>query len=234
MLVPNRDIGIQAQGDLLGNRLFYAGGIVNGIPDGASLTSELDTNDSKDFAGRVVLQPFRSVNTPAGTLNGFGFQLGGSAGRQSGSLPTFKTSAGQTFFSYAATAAADGERRRLSPALFYYYKAFGGFAEYMRSTQSVARPEVATDVRNQAWNTTATYLLTGEPAGERGVQPQSTSIRGRALGRDATGRPLYALTSIAIFSRLDWLQPTASRPTKVVHCSEPIGTRTIHQDLWNI
>ena len=34
-LVPNRDIGVQAQGDLFGNKVFYAGGIFNGIPDGS-------------------------------------------------------------------------------------------------------------------------------------------------------------------------------------------------------
>jgi phosphate-selective porin OprO/OprP len=60
----------------------------------------------------------------------------------------------------------------VTPALFYYYKAFGGFAEYMRSTQSVSRPDVAADVRNQGWDITGSFLLTGEAAGERGVQPR--------------------------------------------------------------
>src|SRR5262245_40700561 len=171
-LVPNRDIGIQAQGDLFGNKVFYAGGVFNGIPDGSSLSSELDTNDSKDFAGRIVVQPFRSTQNPSSVLGGLGFQIGGSNGQQNGTLPTFKTSVGQTFFSYVNGASASGDRRRVTPALFYYYKAFGGFAEYMRSTQSVSRPDIATEVRNQGWDITASYLLTGEAAGERGVQPK--------------------------------------------------------------
>src|SRR5262245_50923089 len=119
-LLPNRDIGVQAQGDLLGNKLFYDAGVFNGIPDGTSLSSEIDTNDSKDLAGRVVLQPFRSANTPTGRLNGFGFQIGGSTGRQNGTLPTFKTSVGQTFFSYSTGSVASGDRRRVTPSLFYY------------------------------------------------------------------------------------------------------------------
>src|SRR5216684_4602029 len=51
-LVPNRDIGVQVQGDL-SQKLFYAAGIVNGTPDGSSSTTELDTNNTKDLAGRV-------------------------------------------------------------------------------------------------------------------------------------------------------------------------------------
>jgi len=171
-LVPNRDIGIQAQGDLFGNKVFYAGGIFNGIPDGSSLSSELDTNDSKDFAGRFVVQPFRSARNPSNILNGLGFQIGGSSGRQNGTLPTFKTSVGQTFFSYVNGTSANGDRHRVTPALFYYYKAFGGFAEYVHSTQSVSRPDIATNVRNQGWDIATSFLLTGEAAGERGVQPK--------------------------------------------------------------
>src|SRR5207249_11538072 len=101
---------------------------------------------SKDLAGRVVLQPFRSDGTSAGALNGLGFQVGGSTGRQIGALPSFKTSVGQTYFSYDTTATASGQRRRLSPAVFYYYKRFGAFGEYMRSTQAVARDGAQTNV----------------------------------------------------------------------------------------
>jgi phosphate-selective porin OprO/OprP len=173
-LVPNRDIGIQAQGDLAGGKLFYAGGVFNGIPDGSSSTTELDTNNAKDLAGRIVAQPFRSAKTPAGPLNGLGFQVGGSTGRQIGALPSFRTSVGQTYFSYAANVTASGVRNRVSPAVFYYFKWFGAFAEYMRSTQPVARGGVDTDITNQAWEVTASVVLTGEAASDRGVRPKNT------------------------------------------------------------
>jgi phosphate-selective porin OprO/OprP len=170
-LVPNRDIGIQAQGDVGGGKLFYAAGVFNGIPDGTSSTTELDTNNSKDLAGRVLVQPFKSAQAPA-VLNGLGFQVGGSVERQVGALPSFKTSVGQTYFSYNNAAAASGVRKRVSPAVFYYYKSFGGFAEYMRSAQPVARDGVQTRVTNQAWEVTASILVTGEAASYTGVRPK--------------------------------------------------------------
>jgi phosphate-selective porin OprO/OprP len=168
-LVPNRDVGFQVQGDL-SPRFYYAAGIFNGVPDASSSTTDVDPNNRKDFAGRFVWQPFRSA-PPAGALNGLGLQIGGSAGNQAGPLPSFRTSVGQTYFSYAAGAAARGDRRRLSPAVFYYYKSFGVFAEYMRSTQAVTRAGTGADVTNQAWDVTGSIVLTGEPAGDRGVRP---------------------------------------------------------------
>src|SRR4051794_18143005 len=45
-LVPNRDIGFQGQGDV-SPRFSYAGGVFNGVPDGASSTADVDTNGSK-------------------------------------------------------------------------------------------------------------------------------------------------------------------------------------------
>ena len=86
-----------------------------------------------------MVQPFRTT-TPAGALNGLGFQIGGSIGKQAGALPAFRTSVGQTYFSYAT--GADGRRhdaRGITPALFYYYKSLGAFGEYVRSTQEVTR-----------------------------------------------------------------------------------------------
>jgi phosphate-selective porin OprO/OprP len=162
-LVPNRDIGVQVQGDLT-PKVFYAGGVFNGIPDGASSTTDLDTNNSKDLAGRVVIQPFRSPEAPARALNGLGFQVGGSNGRQSGALPSFKTSVGQTYFLYASGVSAAGARSRVSPAVFYFYKSFGGFAEYMRSAQVIATSGAATRVVNAAWEVTGSFLVTGETA----------------------------------------------------------------------
>jgi hypothetical protein len=64
-LIPNRDVGIQAQGDLLGGKLTYSGGLFNGVPDGTNSTADVDANNAKDFAGRIVVMPFRSTRTPA-------------------------------------------------------------------------------------------------------------------------------------------------------------------------
>jgi phosphate-selective porin OprO and OprP len=170
-LVPNRDVGFQVIGDL-SPRLSYAGGVFNGVPDGTSSTSDVDANNGKDVAGRVVWQPFRSSGTPARALNSLGFQIGGSIGSQTGTLPSFRTSVGQTYFAYATGAAAAGDRARVTPAVFYYYKSFGGFAEYVRSVQEISRAGSSHDVTNQGWGLTASYVLTGETTSDRGVRPR--------------------------------------------------------------
>ncbi len=173
LLVPNRDVGFQAQGDLAGGRLLYSGGIFNGNPpDGTSAITDVDTNNGKDLAGRVVWMPFRSAQTPPHALTNFGVHLGGSSGTQTGALPSFRTSAGQTFFAFPATTTADGRRNRVTPAAFLYLKRFGGFAEYARSTLDILTSGVPRTVTNQAWGVTASYVLTGEATSERGVRPK--------------------------------------------------------------
>jgi len=172
-LVPNRDVGVQVLGDLAANRIHYDAGVFNGVPDGSNSTTELDANNAKDLAGRIVLTPFRSTQSPSRPINGLGFQIGGSRGRETGALPTFRTSVQQVYFSYASGAAASGMRSRVTPAAFYYYKAFGGYAEYMRSAQPVTRNGVQADVANHAWEATASYMLTGEAASEGIVRPRS-------------------------------------------------------------
>ena len=169
-LVPNRDIGFQGQGDV-SPHFSYAGGVFNGVPDGVSSTADVDTNGSKDAAGRILWQPFRSTATPAGALNGLGFHLGGSAGKQQGTLPSFRTLGGLTYFSYTTGAVASGTRERITPAVFYYYKSWGGFAEYIRSAQDVLGSEVTSRIANQGWEVSGSYVLTGEAASDRGVRP---------------------------------------------------------------
>ena len=170
-LVPNRDVGFQVLGEI-SPRLSYAGGIFNGVPDGASSTTDVDSNNAKDLAGRVVWQPFRSSTTPPGALNSLGFQIGGSIGSQGGTLPSFRTSAGQTYFSYVAGAAPAGDRTRITPAAFYYYRSFGGFLEYVRSAQQVSRAGSDGNIINQGWGIAGSYVLTGETTSDRGVRPR--------------------------------------------------------------
>src|SRR5947207_5353914 len=59
-LVPNRDVGFQAIADP-SPTLSFAGGIFNGVPDGANSSTDVDTNGSKDLAGRITWRPFRGA-----------------------------------------------------------------------------------------------------------------------------------------------------------------------------
>jgi phosphate-selective porin OprO/OprP len=170
-LVPNRDVGFQVLGEI-SPWLSYAGGIFNGVPDGTSSTADVDSSHAKDLAGRIVWHPFQSAAAPAGVLSGLGFQIGGSIGRQRGTLPSFRTSAGQPYFSYAAGSAAAGDRTRITPAAFYYHRSFGGFVEYVRSAQQVSRAGSDEDISNQGWGIAGSYVLTGETTSDRGVRPR--------------------------------------------------------------
>ena len=169
LLSPYRDIGLQAQGDL-GPRFSYSGGVFNGIPDGVTSASD-DTNGAKDLAGRIDWRPFRSTAPRGGALSGLGFHLGGSAGKQQGTLPSFRTLGGLTYFSYATGALASGPHDRISPAVFYYHRSFGGYGEYTRSTQDVLLNGSTTTVANSGWEVTGSYVLTGEDASDHGVRP---------------------------------------------------------------
>lgn len=192
-LVPNRDVGVQVQGDL-SPKVYYAAGLFNGVADGASSTSDVDTNSGKDLAGRIVVQPFRTTTAPPRALNGLGFQIGVSAGPQAGALPVLRTSVGQTYFAYASGTTASGTRTRITPSVFYYHRSFGVFGEFVRSAQQVTRAGVAGDVANTAWNVTASYLLTGEAA--------SSGITRPARSFDPTAGAWGALQILARYAEL--------------------------------
>jgi phosphate-selective porin OprO/OprP len=168
---PLRDVGVQALGNLAAGRVTYNAGVFGGIPDGTSFTIGSE-HGGTDAAGRVTVQPFKSAAARRGPLNGLGFHVGASRGNQSGALPKYR-SLKQTYFSYAPGAAAAGNRTRLSPAVFYYFRAFGAFAEYMRSAQRVERDDARRIIDNRAWEITASFVLTGESASDRGVRPSA-------------------------------------------------------------
>ena len=178
-LVPNRDVGVQLLGDLGGGRVSYAAALMNGVTDGGS--GDLDASDAKDASGRVVWRPF---HTRTSALKGLGLAMAGSTGRQSGAvaLPVLRTSSlEQPYFSYTG-AVADGRRTRMSPQAFYYYKGFGGFAEYVHSNMPVHKADIREEIAQRAWQIAASYVLTGEAATDAGA-----GVRPRAMTDFANG-----------------------------------------------
>jgi phosphate-selective porin OprO and OprP len=166
-LTPDRDIGMQLLGEGLGNKVVYMGGIFRGVPDGSS--SEDSAYHGADAEFRVFTHPFRG--TYASPLGGLGLGLGASAGNTSGSLPSFTTAGLERFFRYRPGAIADGERTRISPQADYYWRRIGVMAEYALSTQDVRLGDVGRRVANTAWQTSASFVLTGESASYSGVTP---------------------------------------------------------------
>jgi phosphate-selective porin OprO/OprP len=173
-LVPNRDVGIQVLGDVSGGTLSYLAGLINGVPDGGS--ADVDTGDGKDVSARVVVRPF--TRTTAGPLEGLGVAISGSRGRQIGAaaLPTFRTqSLEQQYFAYSG-ASADGIRTRYSPQVFHHHRAFGGFAEYVRTNTPIRKGDVRSEIAHESWQIAGSFVLTGEAATDAGggIRPRAS------------------------------------------------------------
>ena len=186
-LVPNRDVGVQVLGDLHGGMVSYAAGVMNGVPDGGS--ADLDTNDGKDLAGRIVVRPFgpASKNPRSGLMVAFA----ATTGNQSGPLATIRTtSLGQTFLTYTG-ATADGRLQRYSPQASYYFRRVAALAEYVHTEVPVRRGSVRADVAHDAWQIAGSLVLTrGDAATERGVRRCTTSISATATSARCRSRAL--------------------------------------------
>lgn len=168
-LVPNRDLGVQLQGELAQARVAYALGLFNGTPDGRDAPTQ-DADDNLEYAGRVFFEPWKN---DANALSGLGFGLAGSAGEKDGAgnnfLPRYRTPGQNVFFTYRTPVQAQGSHVRWSPQAWFYRNAFGVLAEYVESGQEVRVGNARTELSNTAWNVTGSWVLTGEDAGFRGV-----------------------------------------------------------------
>ena len=174
-LVPNRDLGIQASGDVLGGKLNYAVGVFGGVADGASTTNS-DFDNEKDVAGRVFASPFK--DNAGSPVQGLSFGISSSLGREktaSGRTAGYRTDGQQTFFAYNAATIADGQSWRYSPQFDYRNGSFGLLGEYVLSTVNV-RPSATgkkAELQNKAWQLSAGYVLTGEDSSYAGVVPKT-------------------------------------------------------------
>ncbi|MGQ0530201.1 MAG: OprO/OprP family phosphate-selective porin [Panacagrimonas sp.] len=197
-LAPNRDLGVQLQGDLFNSTVNYTLGYYNGTPDGRDITGT-DVDNRKEVGARLFFEPFKNE---LGFFQGLGFGIGSSLGtKDQGSanaaaansfLPRYRTPSQAQFFSYrtaASTASAsaagttgvyaDGDHLRLSPQLYFYRNSFGLLAEYISSEQDLAITNTAAgpgavtafaeSLENTAWQAAVTYVLTGEDSSFRGV-----------------------------------------------------------------
>ncbi len=173
-LVPNRDLGVELHGDLLDSRVSYAVGVFNGAPDYNGTSTNQSFQDYKALVSRVFFQPWKNSSVDA--VRGLGFGVAGSYEADhptgiTGLTPGYTTDGQQKFFTYGSGATADGTHWRISPQAYYYYGPFGLLAEYAISDQKVAKSGASANVRNDAWELTGSWLLTGEDATYTGVTP---------------------------------------------------------------
>ncbi len=171
-LAPNRDIGLAFTGDYGGGVVQYTAGVFNGTADGRDAAAT-DVDDEKEVAGRLFFEPFR--NDP-GLFQGLGFGVAGSSGSKvgtsvgtSGVLPQYRTPVQTTFFQYAAGVAAAGSHERLTANLQYFRYRFGLIGEWIESSQEVSLGATQAKLDHTAWAASASYVLSGEDTGFRGV-----------------------------------------------------------------
>lgn len=174
-LAPNRDVGIQVQGDLWNSRLSYQAGIFNGVADGGS--GDADTADTdKDLAARAFAHPFKDSDSDA--LRGLGFGVAGTIGNHNTALRTYTTPGQQRFFNYTAGTASAGEHQRVSPQGYYYYGPFGLFGEYIISSQKVRNAAATRRLTHTAWQLATSYFLTLEDNSFKPIAPRANFTLG--------------------------------------------------------
>ena len=224
-LVPNRDVGVMAHGDLRGDTLSYAVGLFNGVVDGGS--ADLDIQDGKDLVARLFAQPFRSrrdgvwQGLGAGVAVSYGVHRGAAAG--STALPVLRTSGQQPFFAFRGDdpvlgpVIADGGHARMSLQGHYYHGPLGVLGEHVLSSQRVRRQSVAATLRNSSWQVAGSWVLTGETASYRGVTPRTPfdvgtggwgalelTARYTALDIDRDAFPIFANAAAAASGARAW------------------------------
>jgi phosphate-selective porin OprO/OprP len=188
-LLPYRDLGLQASGEVLLGALAYAFGVFDGVTDGnstdANASPDAGSNDGrKEYEGRLFARPF-TASAIAG-LRGLGFGIGGTWGNEAGTpaatlLSAYRTPGQQSFFTFRtgnSATYADGRRYRLTPQFYYYAGSLGVLGEYARTSEEVTRqvaPTLSRSARlsNSAWQLAASWFLTGELASYNGFVPLS-------------------------------------------------------------
>lgn len=166
-IAPNRDYGVIVHGEVADARFAYAGGLMNGPPDGGS--TDIDVNDGKDVVGRVFLTPFSKDETSL--LRGLGVGIAGTWGDQSGPLASYRSAGRATVHTFASDVTADDKRTRVQPQGYFFSGSFGLLGEFARSEQTGKHAGERIQFQTEAFMISATYLLTGEPASFKAIVP---------------------------------------------------------------
>lgn len=209
-LVPNRDVGLQAIGELRGGVLSYAVGVFNGVPDLGNVDGD-STND-KDLAGRVFAHPIR----------GLGLGIAASTGAEHGrvlapSLAAYVTPGQQIMFRYRDSTVASGRRYRVTPQAYYYAGPLGLLGEYVVSSQAVTRDAATSELKHTSWQVAGSWYVTGERASFTTVTPRrpfnppaknwgalEIAARYGELTLDDAGFPTFANAATSVRDATAW------------------------------
>lgn len=197
-LASNRDVGVQVHGGFnftghgaekvagpidTKNQLTYQFGVFNGSGDDGNPNNDApDTNNNKEFVGRIFAHPFQ--HSGYSWIEGFGLGLAGSYSQTNGqTLKNQATPIGRnTYLNYtklvsgATVPVSNGDSYRFYPQAYWYSGPFGAIAEYVVSSQTLSGKDengVATKIKqnNTAWQVLGSYVLTGEDNSFGSIKP---------------------------------------------------------------
>jgi phosphate-selective porin OprO/OprP len=223
-LVPNRDIGAEVHSDLFDGRLTYQLALMNGVPNNTA-SVDFDSNDGKDFVGRLFAQPFKTSDNF--WTKGIGIGFAGTYGDERGNTTSvYKTYGTSTWFSYNKGVTASGQRYRLSPQAYYYAGPFSMMLQYVSDRHALNRfttvkkggvtslvndTETFTD---DGYSAQATYVLTGEDASYYGVKPyHAFDPRTGALGAWELAARISNVSTDSSQFKLNFANPAVSART---------------------
>lgn len=220
-LVPNRDTGVELHGDLFDKRLTYQLALMNGVPNNTA-SVDIDNNDGKDFVARVFATPFKLSEHQ--WAKGLGLGVAASYGNERGSTTSvYKTYGQSTWFSYAKGVTASGERTRLEPQAYYYWRSFGLLGEYVSDQHSLNRFTTVpttrlinnTDTfRDDGYMVQGSWLLTGEDASYGWIKPyRPFDPRSGKWGAWELGARISNLSADPRQFKLGFANPTVSAKT---------------------
>ena len=163
-LLPGRDLGVQMSGPIANGRVEWTAGVFNGVADGATSTN-VDFDEDKSLAGRVMVAPWRAVADSR--LRGLTFGVAASTGRQksiAGRTAGYRTDGQQTFFTYNPGVIADGQTWRITPQVDYRNGPLALMGEYVVTTTNARSSAGApkSELQHKGWQLTTGYVLTGE------------------------------------------------------------------------
>lgn len=217
-LHAGRDLGVLVTGPLGSEAVEVAVGLFNGVTDGGA-SQDTDANDAKDVTYRLWLKPYR--HKVHGAEQGFGVAYNGSTGIEGGpggsQLPTFKSQAAQTFFTYGAGVVARGRHSRNGFFSYFHGGPFGAMAEWFSNSQTVARGASVAAIRTGGWLANVQYSLSGEPSAQEGIAPKDpfdpatghwgawqVGARLAALNVGDEAFPMYADSTVAARGALEF------------------------------
>ena len=191
-LVPARDVGAMFHGSLFDGTLEYAAGIFNGNGQ-----NNAETNDSKEYAGRLLVRPFKQTDIPflqklhlAGDMT-YGDQDKGQSlrGRTDGRFE---------FFPRVPTS---GDRVRYGFEAVHAYGPVGLYGEYVKTAEErkglgSGGSDLA-DVDGRGWYVGGTWLVTGEEK----IHGKAPKVK---KNFDPRTGGLGALELVARFAQLDF------------------------------